>query len=91
MTIGQIYEVIGIEGDDFRIINDENLPYLYDPEQFEIVDLNAPLFWVTEYGEDGERYSYPKEWMDPGFFEDYHDGIEGVKKLFWSVHCELYV
>ncbi|MEJ1356937.1 MAG: hypothetical protein RPU52_08105 [Candidatus Sedimenticola sp. (ex Thyasira tokunagai)] len=52
MTIGQVYEVIGIEANDYRIINNEKQPYLYNPEQFEIVDPNKPLFWVTEIKQD---------------------------------------
>jgi hypothetical protein len=34
MSIGKLYEVLGIEADFFRIIDDLNRPYLYDPNQF---------------------------------------------------------
>lgn len=73
LTIGNIYNVIGIEADDFRIINDEGQPYLYPPALFSIVDKNEPEDWLTEYGEDGERYAYPPELGQVGFFEDYFD------------------
>jgi hypothetical protein len=74
LTIGNSYHIIGIEADDFRIINDEGSPYLYPPHLFTIVDDHEPDDWITEYGEDGERYSYPPELNRVGFFEDYFDG-----------------
>lgn len=74
LTLGNTYHIIGIEADEFRIINDEGQPYLYPPTLFSIVDENEPTDWVTEYGEDGERYAYPPELGQVGFFEDYFDG-----------------
>lgn len=73
LTIGNIYHVVGIEADDFRIVNNEGLPYLYSPHLFLVVDESEPEDWLTEYGEEGERYSYPPELNSPGFFEDYFD------------------
>jgi len=32
-----------------------------------------PAGWVTEIGDDGERYSYPQPLNKPGFFEDFFD------------------
>jgi hypothetical protein len=46
---------------------------LYPYKVFEIVDPTESPDWITEYGEDGERYSYPREIGVPGFFEDYFD------------------
>ena len=90
MTIGREYVVLGIEGDYYRILNDEDRPYLYDPKQFSMVDSTEPEFWVNKYGEDSERYAYPKAWCEPGFFEDYHDHVDAVKKVFWSVYSKYY-
>ncbi|MEM7082222.1 MAG: hypothetical protein AAF465_05770 [Pseudomonadota bacterium] len=81
---GKEYEVIGIEADDFRIINNMNEPCLYDPALFELIDEAEPNFWVSEIGEDGERYAYPTSWIQPGFFEDFHDGDEKVINRFWK-------
>ena len=67
------YFVIGIEADDFRILNDAEA-ILYPSHLFEIVDSREPTVWITEYGDDGERYSYPPTLREPGFFEDYFDG-----------------
>ena len=68
LVLGSVYEVLGIEADTYRIINGNGEPALYDPESFTVVDPTEPDFWVTEHGEEGERYSYPPEWQDC-FFE----------------------
>jgi hypothetical protein len=82
LTVGNIYQVIGLEANDFRIINDEGLPYLYPPELFSIDDEHEPEDWIIEYGEDGERYSYPPELNRVGFFEDYFDGDQKTIAIF---------
>lgn len=71
LTIGNVYRVIGIEADSYRIISDEGRPYLYPPALFEVVESVSDPDWVTTYGADGERYSYPPELGGPGFFEDF--------------------
>ena len=76
LTVGNVYHVIGIEADDYRIINDKGLPYLYPAYLFDTVDDREPQDWVTDYGDEGERYAYPPELNSVGFFEDYFDGDE---------------
>ncbi|MFI8384406.1 hypothetical protein [Pseudomonas sp. NPDC079086] len=90
LTYGKTYEVIGIEANSFRIVNDLNDPCLYEPSDFEISDPTEPLFWISSLGEDGERYAYPISWSSPGFFEDFHDHIAGVVKQFWQEYRQLY-
>jgi len=41
--------------------------------------------WITSYGDDGERYSYPAEWNAAGYFEDWHDGSVEARSTFDSV------
>jgi hypothetical protein len=48
-----LYFVIGIEADDYRIINDHGKPYLYPSDLFAIVDADEPADWITEYGDEG--------------------------------------
>lgn len=84
MTRGKTYEVIGIEGDCYRIVNDSSDPCLYEPSDFEVVDPSEPTFWVSEVGADGERYAYPIAWSSAGFFEDFHDQMPQVVTQFWS-------
>ncbi len=85
LTADQPYFVIGIEANDYRILNDHGKPYLYPPDLFEVVDAHEPGIWVTEYGDDGERYSYPPELNEAGFFEDYFDGKDDALSTFWHV------
>ena len=89
MTYGKIYEVIGIDCNDYRIINDEDDPCLYDNSKCEVLENFEPDFWVKEVDKDGDIYAYPFSWSGVGFFEDYHDKIEKVVDQFWK-ECERY-
>ncbi len=80
----KIYTVIGIEADYYRIISETGEPYVYPPYIFRVVDRRKPDDWMVEYGEEGERYAYPKELGGVGFFEDYHDGDEKAIRTFWT-------
>ncbi|MFN8422499.1 MAG: hypothetical protein U0470_03615 [Anaerolineae bacterium] len=83
LTPDQPYVVIGIESDDYRLLNDQGRPYLYPADAFEVIDAREPNDWITEYGEDGERYAYPAPLNVPGFFEDYFDTKAKAVKTFW--------
>ena len=83
LTPGQPYVVIGIEGDEFRILNDAGKPFLYPPGLFKMLDAREPGDWVTEYGDDGERYAYPAPLNTPGFFEDFFVAKPKAVKTFW--------
>ena len=85
LTPGQPYFIIGIEADDYRILNDSGKPYLYPAHLFEVIDPQEPSIWTTEYGEDGERYSYPPVLNEAGFFEDYFDGENEARSKFWHI------
>lgn len=82
LTPQQNYVVIGIEADALRLLNDYGRPYLYPPRIFEVVDHMEPKNWVTEYGEDDERYSYPPPLNDVGFFEDFFDEKKNAVATF---------
>jgi hypothetical protein len=85
LTPGQPYVVLGIEADDLRILNDQGQPCLYSPELLTIVDAHEPADWVSELGEDNERYAYPPPLNNCGFFEDYFDGKPEAVATFWRV------
>jgi hypothetical protein len=85
LTYGESYVVIGIEADEFRILNDAGRPFLYPPRLFSIVDDREPADWVTEIGDEGERYSYPPPLNKPGFFEDFFDQKTRAVATFWRV------
>ena len=81
----QYYAVIGIEANDYRILNDQGRPYLYPRRLFEVVDPREPEDWVIERGDDGERYAYPSLLNAPGFFEDFFDDKREAVATFWRV------
>lgn len=83
LTAGQPYLVIGIEADDYRLLNDHGRPYVYPKELFEVVDPREPEDWVSEVGEDQERYAYPPPLNAVGFFEDYFDAKAEAVTTFW--------
>jgi hypothetical protein len=85
LTADQPYFVIGIEANDYRIWNDYGKPYLYPSDLFELIDSHEPSNWITEYGDDDERYSYPAALNEVGFFEYYFDGKEETLSKFWHV------
>ncbi|MBK1704585.1 hypothetical protein CKO40_08545 [Halochromatium glycolicum] len=83
LSANQPYFVIGIEADDFRILNDSGKPYLYPAAFFEVIDSQQPADWLTEFGDDGERYAYPAALNAPGFFEDFFDQKPEQTAIFW--------
>jgi len=85
LTFGQPYAVIGIEADELRILNDSGRPFLYPPKIFSLVEAGEPIDWVTEFGDDGERYSYPPQLNKVGFFEDFFDEKAKAVAAFWRV------
>jgi hypothetical protein len=82
VTAGKDYLVLGIEADDYRLLNDELEPVIYSSSLFEVVDSQEPSSWIHQVGSDGEHYAYPPELGEPGFFEDYHDGLPGAVMAF---------
>ncbi len=81
LTLGRLYDVLGIEADWYRLLNDRHEPVLYDPACFHVVETDEPVNWVSEFAE-GVRYAYPVDWGRRGFFEDWHDGVSIVREAF---------
>jgi hypothetical protein len=81
LTIGRVYEVLGIEAEWLRLLNDNREPVLYDPGCFSIVESSEPANWVSVMV-DAVRYAYPPAWGRPGYFEDWHDGVASVRATF---------
>ena len=81
LTVGALYEVVGIEAGDYRILDDAGEPCLFSPELFQVVDPRRPSDWiVTE--ESGPEYAYPPEFNKPGFWEDHHDRKPDAVRAF---------
>jgi hypothetical protein len=85
LTPDRPYVVIGIEADHFRILNDQGRPFLYPARIFRIIDQREPDNWISEVGEEGERYAYPAPLSGVGFFEDFFDGNKRAVRTFWRV------
>ena len=92
LTVDKEYEVLAIWGDDYLILDDpktDSEPYGNDPvifhkSSFEVTDPTEPTFWKCQIDEDGERNCCLPSWDTAGFFEDYHDGVNEIKKQFWK-------
>ena len=50
-----------------------------------VIDRHERPDWVTEFGDDGERYAYPPPLNKPGFFEDFFDEKSTAVSTFWRV------
>jgi hypothetical protein len=85
LSPGRPYVVIGIEANDFRLLNDQGRPFLYPARLFRIIDRREPDNWVSAVGEEGERYAYPAPLNSVGFFEDFFDGHKRAVRTFWRV------
>ena len=85
LSADQPHFVIGIEADDYRILNDAGKPYLYPPEPFDVVDASIPPDWITDIGTDGERYAYAAPLNQAGFFEDLFDQKPEQMSMFWGI------
>jgi len=83
LTPDRPYVAMGIEADDLRILNDEGRPFLYPARIFRIIDRREPDDWVSETGEAGECYAYPRALNGTGFFEDFFDGNREAVRTFW--------
>lgn len=41
LTLGKVYDVLEVEGNDYRIVDDEGEDYLYPMDLFELVELTS--------------------------------------------------
>lgn len=90
LTPRKPYAVIGIEADDYRLLNDRGEPYLYPSGFFSTIDPTRPEDWIVEHGDDAEEYAYPPLLSRVGFFEDYFDGDPSAHAIFWqTLNAEL--
>lgn len=82
LTPGNIYRVIELVVDDFRVMNDQGIPYLYPMSFFTVVDDQWPDDWIIRLGGGGERYVSPSCFADFRFFERYFDGEKEAVSIF---------
>jgi len=82
LTVGAIYEVVGIGGKHLRVIDDDGEPILFHAALFDVVDPAIPDDWVVNSYSDGENYFDPPEFAERYFYEDYFDGVDSAVKKF---------
>jgi len=82
LMVGNVYRVLGIEGDRLRIISDAGEPTLFDPKAFDFVDSTRPASWIAELDS-----AYPPELSARYFFEGFFDyEMRARQKLHGYVH-----
>ncbi|MEM6334606.1 MAG: hypothetical protein AAF823_14840 [Planctomycetota bacterium] len=84
LTPGAAYHVIGIEADDYRLLDDRGQPCLYPADHFEVIDPAEPADWIADTDPDGERYACPLALNAPGFLEDFIEANPTAQTTFWQ-------
>lgn len=79
---GHDYEVIGIDQDCFRVVDESGEPAIYPQEYFLDQTITPPEHWVLRKYSDDEYTYDPPELSEPGFYEDYADGLEPALRKF---------
>lgn len=79
-----IYSVIGIDNDNYRVIDEIGEPILYPKGLFDIVDSSIPESWIKNTFPDGDYYIDPPELSEAGFYEDLFDRKPEAIKIFRS-------
>ncbi len=72
---GEFY-VLGVDEENYRLINRNGEPILYPKDLFEVLDASIPSGWHFHDYEDGEYHLQPARTAEPGFYEDWH-GSDG--------------
>jgi hypothetical protein len=82
LTPGKEYEVIGLDHESFRVLDDKGEPILFLKSLFSVIDDRIPEDWIWERYSSDEFYANPPELHEPGFYEDFFDGKkEAVGRL----------
>jgi hypothetical protein len=84
LTSGREYQVIGLDDEYFRIVDDTGEPILVPRTVFDITDDVVPEDWIWNRYADDEFYADPPELHPRGFYEDYFDGKEYARKAMTS-------
>lgn len=77
-----VYQVIGFDDENFRVLNDVGEPILYPKDLFIVLDSSYPDNWVRMEFDDGQYYVNPPELSELGFYEDFFDGEQKALEKF---------
>jgi hypothetical protein len=81
LTVGRICEVLGIECDLYRLLDDCDKAILFESECFKVIDAAEPSNWILSI-EDGARYAYPPIWGERGVFQHWHERVIEFRQEF---------
>src|SRR5262245_28507161 len=73
LTPGKEYEVLGLDHESFRILDDKGEPILFPKTLFTVIDKQVPADWIWDRYGDDEYYANPPELHEAGFYEDLFD------------------
>jgi len=65
------YFVIGVNLDEYRVVDDKGEPILYPKVLFAVLDARVPPDWQFTEDGDGGFYLDPIRTARPGFYEDF--------------------
>jgi len=88
LTAGKDYDVIGLDHESYRIIDDKGEPILFPKTLFSVIDDRIPDDWIWDRYADDEFYANPPELHEPGFFEDYFDHKRAAIQRFDDFLCK---
>lgn len=75
--LGNIYHVLELWIEPgqtrLRLLGEEAVPALYQPEMFEVVSSIIPSTWVITSPKPGCFSLQPEAWTRPGFWEEFYD------------------
>jgi hypothetical protein len=89
---GKEYEVLCIEDGEFRLLGESNDPVLYPCDILSLIDPSIPSGWIFSIyatSDCGEYSLGPKEFLVPGFWEEYHDRNPHAISVFNSVRARF--
>ncbi|MEV8395408.1 MULTISPECIES: hypothetical protein [unclassified Streptomyces] len=98
MSVGAEYPVLEVLADPARVMlriappanswEPIDIPGLWDAAMFEVVSDRIPACWVTRL-DDGRLTLAPKEWQQPGFWEDYFDHLPDAMDEYDRLKAEI--
>ncbi len=68
LTRGKEYEVIGLDHESFRVLDDKREPILFPKSFFLVVDNRISEDWIWDRYSSDEFYANPPELHEPGFY-----------------------
>lgn len=71
ITPSELYYVIGVDEEDYRVIDDQGEPILYPKALFDVLDATLPPGWQFREYADGEYHLEPISTGRSGFYDDF--------------------